>query len=82
MPHGDAVGMSSAFFFLFGRELGHVDDDDDDDEEAGHERRMMYEYVPGGVMSVATASALKVKWPDVCRKASVSDWVLMPLVFM
>ena len=53
-----------------------MDDDDHDEGEevAGYERRMMYEYVPGGVMSVATANALKVKWPDVCQKASVSDW--------
>lgn len=45
----------------------------DEEEKAGDEMmRMMY--VPGGVMSVATANALKVKWPDVCQKASVSDW--------
>ena len=65
MPHGDAVGMSSAlFFFCFW--VGTF-------EQGGHEmmRRM---YAPGGVMSVATANALKVRWPDVCQKASVSDW--------
>ena len=31
-------------------------------------------YAPGGVMSVATASALNVKWPDVCQEGIVSSW--------
>lgn len=30
-------------------------------------------YAPGGVISVATASALKVKWPDVCGEGIVSS---------
>ena len=28
----------------------------------------MVKYAPGGVMSVATANALKVEWPAVCPK--------------
>ena len=27
----------------------------------------MYPNAPGGVISVATANALKVRWPDVCH---------------
>ena len=69
MPHGDAAGMLLELFFwcFFELELGHVDEEEE--EEKGHEEmKNDVRDAPGGVMSVATASALKVKWPDVCQK--------------
>lgn len=36
----------------------------DDNDDIGN--------APGGVMSVATANALKVRWPDVCHDRGLS----------
>ena len=39
----------------------------------------MVQYAPGGVMSVATAKALKVEWPSVCQKGVCQRRVVMRL---
>ncbi len=39
----------------------------------------MVKYAPGGVMSVATANALKVEWPAVCQKGICQRLVVIRL---
>lgn len=59
MPHGDAGGCCQGC--LVGGIWG-------EGGQGGGGGREMVVYAPGGVMSVATASALNVEWPPVYRK--------------
>lgn len=79
---GHTIGGTCRMVMLWGcRQISNRLGRWDEEEKAGDEMmRMMY--VPGGVMSVATANALKVKWPVVCQKASCQRLVLLPFVFM
>lgn len=43
---------------------------------------MMMIYIPGGVISVATANALKAKWPAVYQKYSLATRLLDCFLYM